>query len=125
MGKIRKNANIYSRDGELIRKVNDKGVLEEYSIEELEALIDKLGADKDENGNIKDAVAFNNACSMLMYMYNKYGNPHKDELLKRLMTPKDEVKEALEEVNEEVSKDVEPEDSKESEYIDFEEIKND
>lgn len=115
MGKIRKNANIYDREGNLIRKVNDNGTLEKYSIEELEALIDKLGNDKDEEGNIKDPVAFNNASSMLLYMYNKYGNPHREELLKRLITPKDEVTEALAEVNEEL-------DEKESEYVDFEEI---
>lgn len=125
MGKIRKNANIYSKDGVLLRKVGPKGVLEDYSIEELEVLIDELGSNKDDNGNIKDPVAFNNACSMLLFMYNKYGNPHKDELLKRLTTPKDEVTEALKEVDTEVSENVEPKDSKESEYIDFEEIKND
>jgi len=121
MGKIRKNANIYSKDGELIRKIGPKGTLEPYTIEELEDLIDKLGEDKDENGNIKDAAAFNNACAMLLQMYAKYGNPHKQELLDRLKTSKDDVEEALKEVDEEVSKAQE----KESEYVEFEEIKND
>lgn len=121
MGKIRKNANIYNKDGVLLRKVGPKGVLEDYSIEELEDLIDELGNDKDENGNIKDPTAFNNACSMLLHMYNKYGNPHKHELLDRLKTNKDDVEEALKEVDEEVSETQE----KESEYVEFEEIKND
>ena len=108
MGKIRKSANIYSRDGELIRKVSDKGTLEPYTIEELEDLIDKLG---------EDAAAFNNACAMLLQMYAKYGNPHKQELLDRIRTSKDDVTEALEEVDKEVSEN-------ESEYVEFEEVPN-
>lgn len=117
MGKIRKNANIYSKDGELIRKVGPKGTLEPYTIEELEDLIDKLGEDKDKDGNIKDAVAFNNACAMLLQMYAKYGNPHKQELLDRIRTSKDDVTEALEEVDKEVSEN-------ESEYVEFEDVPN-
>ena len=51
MGKINKYANIYNNDGNIIRKLNDKGVLEDYTMEELEKLVDELGNDKDENNN--------------------------------------------------------------------------
>ena len=46
MGKINKYANIYNNDGNIIRKLNDKGVLEDYTMEELE----KLLAGLDESG---------------------------------------------------------------------------
>lgn len=61
MGKISKYSNIYDKNGNLLRHVNDDGVLEEYSMEELETLIDELANDKDENGNVKNPQALNNA----------------------------------------------------------------
>lgn len=61
MGKISKYSNIYDKNGNLLRHVNDDGVLKEYSIEELETLIDELANDKDENGNVKNPQALNNA----------------------------------------------------------------
>lgn len=102
MGKINKYANIY-KDGKLVRHVNDKGVLENYTIEEVEQLVDQLGNDKDENGKIKDKIAFNNANSWLFKMYSEHGNPHEEELLKALQeyktkkTSKEEVEEKLRE----------------------------
>ena len=70
MGKICKYANIYStekdNDGKykLIRKVNNNGVLEDYTMEELEQLVDDLGNDKDEDGKIKNKLAFNNSANI-------------------------------------------------------------
>lgn len=61
MGKISKYSNIYDNNGNLLRHVNDDGVLKEYSMEELETLIDELANDKDENGNVKNPQALNNA----------------------------------------------------------------
>jgi len=61
MGKISKYSNVYDKNGSLLRHVNDDGVLEEYSMEELETLIDELANDKDENGNVKNPQALNNA----------------------------------------------------------------
>lgn len=61
MGKISKYSNIYDKNGNLLRHVNDDGVLKEYSMEELETLIDELANDKDENGNVKNPQALNNA----------------------------------------------------------------
>lgn len=61
MGKISKYSNIYDKNGNLLRHVNDDGVLKEYSMEELETLIDELANDKDENSNVKNPQALNNA----------------------------------------------------------------
>lgn len=61
MGKISKYSNVYDKNGNLLRHVNDDGVLKEYSMEELETLIDELANDKDENGNVKNPQALNNA----------------------------------------------------------------
>ena len=87
MGKINKYANIY-KDGELIRHVNEDGRLDSYTITEVEELVDKLANDKDENGNIKDQQALNNANSWLFGMYQKYGNPHESEILEMLKQSK-------------------------------------
>lgn len=105
MGKINKYANIYDKDGNLIRHVGDDGKLKNYTTEELEQLLDKLAEDKDENGNVKDPQALNNVNAMLFQYYQKYG-PSKS-LLDKLNTYKktdtEEVKDALGEVNEELT----------------------
>lgn len=81
--KIYKYANLYDKDGKLLRHVDKDGVLQKYSIEELEELVDRLGNEKDDNGNLKDPVGFNNASYVLFQMYQKYGNPQIAELLKK------------------------------------------
>lgn len=101
MGKISKYSNIYDREGNKIRSVNDKGVLEDMTMKEVQDLVDKLGTEKDENGNIKDPQAFNNASAWLMQMYNnpKYSKEKENfikELNDRLRVNKDEVRKALE-----------------------------
>jgi len=101
MGKISKYSNIYDREGNKIRSVNNKGVLEDMTMKEVQDLVDKLGTEKDENGNIKDPQAFNNASAWLMQMYNnpKYSKEKEDfikELNDRLHVNKDEVRKALE-----------------------------
>lgn len=102
MGKINKYANIYDKDGNLIRHVGDDGKLKNYTTEELEQLLDKLAEDKDENGNVKDPQALNNVNAMLFQYYQKHG-PSKS-LLNKLSTYKktdtEEVKESLTEVKE-------------------------
>lgn len=84
MGKISKFANLYDKEGNLLRKVDDSGVLRDYTIEELEELVDKLAEDKDENGKVKNPQALNNANNILLQMYYKYGNPHNDEIMAAL-----------------------------------------
>lgn len=68
MGKICKYANIYSKDctssnckEHIIRHVDENGVLKDYTMEELEQLVDKLGNDKDDKDKIRKVEAFNEA----------------------------------------------------------------
>ena len=71
MGKINKYANIYDKEGNLMRHVGDDGKLKKYTINELEDLVDKLAEDKDENGNVKDPQSLNNVYSVLSEQYKK------------------------------------------------------
>ena len=106
MGKISKYSNLY-KDNTLIRSVNSKGVLEKYTLKEVQDLVDKLGTEKDENGHIKDQEGFNNASYILMQMYNdpKY-NDEKENFIKelndRLRVNKEEVGRSLEELDREL-----------------------
>lgn len=103
MGKISKYSNLY-KDNVLIRSVNSKGVLEKYTLKEVQDLADKLGTEKDENGRIKDQEGFNNASYILMQMYNdpKY-NDEKENFIKelndRLRVNKEEVGRSLDELD--------------------------
>lgn len=100
MGKISKYSNLY-KDNVLIRSVNNNGVLEKYTLKEVQDLVDKLGTEKDENGRIKDQDGFNNASYILMQMYNdtKY-NDEKENFIKelndRLRVNKEDVRKSLE-----------------------------
>lgn len=71
MGKINKYANIYDKEGNLIRHVGDDGKLKKYTINELEDLVDNLAEDKDENGNVNDPQSLNNVYSVLSEQYKK------------------------------------------------------
>lgn len=123
MGKVGKYGNLYDRNGVLLKRCNSKGVLEKYTLKEVQDLVDKLGTEKDENGNIKNPVGFNNASYILMQMYNdpKY-NKEKENFIRdlndRMRVNKEEVREALTEGIEEMeqqetsetSNDIKPED---------------
>lgn len=90
MGKISKYSNLYDKDGNFLHKPGN------YSIEELEELIDTLD---------KNSKEFANATAILMHMYEQKGNPHKDELIQKLIdqsktkTTKSEVINALKDIN--------------------------
>ena len=90
MGKINKNSNLYDKDGNFLHKPGN------YSIEELEELIDTLD---------KNSKEFANATAILMHMYEQKGNPHRDELIQKLIeqsktkTTKAEVIDALKDIN--------------------------
>lgn len=92
MGKISKNSNLYDKDGKFLHKPG------KYSIEELEELIDTLD---------KNSKEFANATAILMHMYEQKGNPHRDELIQKLIeqsktkTIKDEVVNALNDLKDE------------------------
>ena len=90
MGKINKNSNLYDKDGNFLHKPGN------YSIEELEEFIDTLD---------KNSKEFANATAILMHMYEQKGNPHRDELIQKLIeqsktkTTKAEVINALKDIN--------------------------
>nr|DAN12575.1 MAG TPA: hypothetical protein [Bacteriophage sp.] len=90
MGKISKYSNLYDKNGNFLHKP------EKYSIYELEGLVDTLD---------KNSREFANATAILMHMYEQKGNPHKDELIQKLVeqsktkTTKAEVVNALKDIN--------------------------
>lgn len=92
MGKISKYSNLYDKDGNFLHKPGN------YSIEELEELVDTLD---------KNSKEFANATVILMHMYEQKGNPHKDELIQKLIeqsktkTTKAEVVDALNDLEDE------------------------
>ena len=97
MGKISKYSNLYDKDGNFLHKPGN------YSIEELEELVDTLD---------KNSREFANATAILMHMYEQKGNPHRDELIQKLIeqsktkTTKAEVVNALNDIKyEETGKD--------------------
>ena len=89
MGKISKYSNLYDKDGNFLHKPGN------YSIKELEELIDTLD---------KNSKEFANATAILMHMYEQKGNPHRDELIQKLIdqsktkTTKAEVIDALKDI---------------------------
>lgn len=70
MGKISKYSNLYDKNCNFLHKPGN------YSIEELEELVDKLD---------KNSKEFANATAILMHMYEQKGNPHRDELIQKLI----------------------------------------
>ena len=124
MGTINKYSNLYNKDNEIIKSVNDKGILTDYSIKELEELVDNLP-----DGNEK-----NNAMSMLQQMYTnpktkedkEYVDQMRKDLLERLKantsTKKEDVVKSLGEVEEALT---EPTNDTMDEYVDYEEVKDD
>lgn len=92
MGKISKYSNLYDKNGNFLHKPGN------YSIEELEGLVDTLD---------KNSREFANATAILMHMYEQKGNPHRDELIQKLIeqsktkTTKAEVVNALNDLKDE------------------------
>lgn len=87
MGKICKYSNLYDKNGSFLHKPGN------YTIKEVEDLLDSI--------EDKDSVAYKNTMTVLMSMYEKYGNPHEDEIIQKIndyaksKTTKAEVIEAL------------------------------
>ena len=92
MGKISKYSNLYDKDGNFLHKPG------KYTIEELEKLVDTLD---------KNSREFASATAILMHMYEQKGNPHRDELIQKLIdqpktkTTKAEVIDALNDIKNE------------------------
>lgn len=102
MGKISKYSNLYDKDGKLIRSVDSvSGRLDDYTIEELEKLVDELAKDETKR------TEYTNSMSVLMHMYETKGNPHKDEIVNKIneyvktKTTKAEVINALNDIKDE------------------------
>ena len=102
MGKICKYSNLYDKDGKLIRSVDSvSGRLEDYTIEELENIVDELSKDETKR------TEYTNSMSVLMHMYETKGNPHKDEIIQKVndyvktKTTKAEVTKALNDIKDE------------------------
>lgn len=102
MGKICKYSNLYDKDGKLIRSVDSvSGRLEDYTIEELENLVDELAKDETKRAE------YTNSMSVLMHMYETKGNPHKDEIVNKIneyvktKTTKAEIVNALNDIKDE------------------------
>ena len=100
MGKISKYSNLYDKDGKLIRSVDSvSGRLDDYTIEELENLVDELAKDGTKR------TEYTNSMSVLMHMYETKGNPHKNEIVNKIneyvktKTTKAEVINALKDIN--------------------------
>ena len=102
MGKICKYSNLYDKDGKLIRSVDSvSGRLGDYTIDELETLVDELAKDETKR------TEYTNSMSVLMHMYETKGNPHKDEIIQKVndyvktKTTKAEVTKALNDIKDE------------------------
>lgn len=95
MGKINKHSNLYNNHGELLRHTP----LKDYTIAELEELVDKLKAELDSD-EVKDPTVYNNAMMMLTQLYKKNPKAQLEFLskLKSNYTTNTEVKEALHDV---------------------------
>lgn len=137
MAKINKFSNIYDKNGNLIRKVNEKtGRLDKYTIEEVEQLVDELTEKVKENPeNLEYKTQLNNVQSFLFNMYNHMS---RNDLMKRMTVLQDSIQKAksdvtekeqavLEKVNEEMDKlkqAYEAEEPVMDEYVAYEEIKD-
>jgi hypothetical protein len=116
MSKINKDANLYDKDGNLLRKAP----LTDVTIEEAEQMLDALKGHE-------DTPEYNNLMFYLMELYRKYGNPHKKDIIDKIneayakRNNDDEVKEALEEVAESLDNAPDgaevPEESKDEEQV--------
>ena len=95
MGRISKYSNLYDKDNNLLHSPGN------YTVQECEKLVDKLAEEDKDNSTQASRRAYENTMAVLMSMYEKYGNPHKDEIIQKLNdtvkshTTKAEVIEAL------------------------------
>lgn len=115
MAKINKHANLYDKDGNLIRRVNDKGILEDYTIPELEQLVDELSKDETKQ------TEYNNALRVLISMYNtKQGKEYQKKVIESLTTPKSDSEQAVEKLKEVIEEPTYNTDTNEAEYVEYE-----
>ncbi len=114
MGKINKNSNLYDKEGNLLRHVNEDGILEKYTTKELEELLKTFV----EDNKIIDQEKYDNVMSILMMRYRETGD--NDNIFKRIeeyistkTSSKDEVNNALNDVKEQLDNIVKDEKARE------------
>lgn len=121
MSKINKYANLYDKEGNLLKKAP----LTDYTIEETEKLVDDLTEqykNDPENKDLKQRL--DNAAQWLHGLYLRYGNPHEKELIERIKqaankdVSEDQIKEALTAVSDELKKTYNT-DTNDDEYVEF------
>lgn len=109
MGKVSKYSNLYDQNGVLLRHVDEKGILRDYTLEELESYTATLDP---------STLAYRNCTSVLIEWYQHprtkedqaYVQKKQQELLDKLKKQAEEnkkknpdsVKQALEETNKEL-----------------------
>lgn len=101
MGKISKNSNLYDKDGNLLKRVNEDGVLEDYTTKELEELLQTFV----EDNKIIDQEKYDNVMSILMQRYQTANDEDSifkriEEYIKTKTTSETEVQDALNQVKE-------------------------
>ncbi len=106
MGKISKNSNLYDKDGNLLKHVNEDGVLENYTTAELEQLLKTFV----EDNKITDQKKYDNVMSILMQRYQAENDENSifkriEEYIKTKTDSKEEVEAALNEVKENLKND--------------------
>ena len=121
MSKINKYANLYDKDGNLIKKAP----VTDYTIEETEKLVDDLTEQYKNDPENKDLkLRLDNAAQWLYGLYLRYGNPHEKELVERIKqaankdVSEDQIKEALNAVSDELKKTYNT-DTNDDEYVEF------
>lgn len=101
MGKISENSNLYDKDGNLLKQVNEDGVLEDYTTKELEELLQTFV----EDNKIIDQEKYDNVMSILMQRYQTANDEDSifkriEEYIKTKTTSDTEVQDALNQVKE-------------------------
>lgn len=121
MSKINKYANLYDKEGNLLKKAP----LTDYTIEETEKLVDDLTEQYKNDPENKDLkLRLDNAAQWLYGLYLRYGNPHEKELVERIKqaankdVSEDQIKEALNAVSDELKKTYNT-DTNDDEYVEF------
>lgn len=121
MSKINKYANLYDKDGNLLKKAP----ITDYTIEETEKLVDDLTEQYKNDPENKDLkLRLDNAAQWLYGLYLRYGNPHEKELVERIKqaankdVSEDQIKEALNAVSDELKKTYNT-DTNDDEYVEF------
>lgn len=128
MAKIDKNANLYDRDGNLLKK----SPISNSTILEVEADLQKwTNLAKENPDNEQYRIYLNNTYNTLMELYRIYGNPHEKELTDLIKNYEDkygaikgevtteQIRDALNMISEEIDKP-----TKMDEYVDFEEVES-